>query len=158
MRRFDFVSLQSKWMTAYEQVQIRFLPIGRFYAEVELTIYGSQKGYPEHLRLVRFFDEEQGREFMFLTNAMELTALQVADLYKKLCNHLAKLLQEFVPPPNNNKARITSMRTPHLTSQSDHAYFRLTYFIHFTIPYQPSLMVYMNEVTGPKSSSVRYTS
>ncbi len=51
-------------------------------AETELTIYGSQKGYPAHLRLVRFFDEEQGREFMFLTNAMELTALQVADLYK----------------------------------------------------------------------------
>lgn len=51
-------------------------------AEIELTIYGSQKGYPEHLRLVRFFDDEQGREFMFLTNAMELTALQVADLYK----------------------------------------------------------------------------
>ncbi|WP_231477580.1 hypothetical protein [Prevotella sp. HUN102] len=47
-------------------------------AEIELTIYGSQKGYPEHLRLVRFFDEEQGREFMFLTNAMELTALQVS--------------------------------------------------------------------------------
>ena len=51
-------------------------------AEIELTIYGSQKGYPEHLRLVRFFDEEQQREFMFLTNATELTALQVADLYK----------------------------------------------------------------------------
>ena len=51
-------------------------------AEIELTVYGSQKGYPEHLRLVRFFDEEQGSEFMFLTNAMELTALQVADLYK----------------------------------------------------------------------------
>ena len=51
-------------------------------AEIELTVYGSQKGYPEHLRLVRFQDEEQGREFMFLTNAMELTAQQVADLYK----------------------------------------------------------------------------
>ena len=51
-------------------------------AEIELTIYGSQKGYPAHLRLVRFFDEEQGREFMFLTNATELTAHQVADLYK----------------------------------------------------------------------------
>ena len=51
-------------------------------AEIELTIYGSQKGYPEHLRLVRFYDEEQDREFMFLTNAMELTAQQVADLYK----------------------------------------------------------------------------
>jgi excisionase family DNA binding protein len=36
----------------------------------------------EHLRLVRFYDEEQSREFMFLTNAMELTAQQVADLYK----------------------------------------------------------------------------
>ena len=51
-------------------------------AEIELTVYGSQKGYSEHLRLVRFYDEEQGREFMFLTNAMELTAQQVADLYK----------------------------------------------------------------------------
>lgn len=30
--------------------------------------------YPEHLRLVRFFDEEQRREFMFQTNAMDLTA------------------------------------------------------------------------------------
>ena len=34
------------------------------------------------MRLVRFYDEEQGREFMFLTNAMDLTALQVAELYK----------------------------------------------------------------------------
>ena len=51
-------------------------------AEIELTVCSSQKGYPEHLRLVRFFDDEQGREFMFLTNAMELAALQVADLYK----------------------------------------------------------------------------
>ncbi len=51
-------------------------------AEIVLTVYGSQKGYPEHMRLVRFYDEEQGREFMFLTNAIELTALQVAELYK----------------------------------------------------------------------------
>ena len=51
-------------------------------AEIELTVYKSGKDYPEHLRLIRFYDEEQDREFMFLTNAMELTALQVADLYK----------------------------------------------------------------------------
>ena len=51
-------------------------------AEIELTIYKSQKDYPERLRLVRFYDEEQQRVFMFLTNATELTALQVADLYK----------------------------------------------------------------------------
>ena len=50
--------------------------------EIVLTIYGSQKGYPEHLRLIRFYDEEHCREFIFLTNAMELTAQQIADLYK----------------------------------------------------------------------------
>ena len=51
-------------------------------AEIELTVYKSGKDYPEHLRLVRFYDEEQDREFMFLTNAMDLTAQQIADLYK----------------------------------------------------------------------------
>ena len=51
-------------------------------AEIELTVYKSSKDYPEHLRLVRFYDEEQGREFLFLTNAMDLTARQIADLYK----------------------------------------------------------------------------
>ena len=51
-------------------------------AEIELTVYKSGKDYPEHLRLVRFYDEEQNREFMFLANAMDLTAQQIADLYK----------------------------------------------------------------------------
>ena len=51
-------------------------------AEIELTIYKSHKDYPENLRLVRYYDEEQDREFMFLTNAMDLTAQQIADLYK----------------------------------------------------------------------------
>lgn len=51
-------------------------------AEIELTVYNSRKDYPDNLRLVRFYDEKQGREFMFLTNAMDLTAQQIADLYK----------------------------------------------------------------------------
>ena len=51
-------------------------------AEIELTVYKSRKDYPKNLRLVRYYDEEQGREFMFLTNAMDLTAQQIADLYK----------------------------------------------------------------------------
>ena len=51
-------------------------------AEIELVVYKSRKDYPENLRLVRYYDEEQGREFMFLTNAMDLTAQQIADLYK----------------------------------------------------------------------------
>ncbi len=36
----------------------------------------------ERLRLIRYWDEEQGREFMFLTNAFGLSALLIAELYK----------------------------------------------------------------------------
>ena len=51
-------------------------------AEIELTVCKSRNDYPESLRLVKYYDEEQNRKFMFLTNAMGLTAQQVADLYK----------------------------------------------------------------------------
>ena len=36
----------------------------------------------EPLRLVKYWDEEQEREFTFITNAMHISALQVAELYK----------------------------------------------------------------------------
>lgn len=49
---------------------------------IELTGFYPKQYYPERLRLVRFWDEEQKREFMFLTNATHISALQVADLYK----------------------------------------------------------------------------
>lgn len=51
-------------------------------AEIELTVYKSGKDCPEHLRLVRFCGEGQDREFLFLTNAVDLTAQQIADRYK----------------------------------------------------------------------------
>jgi len=49
---------------------------------IELTGYYPKMYYPQELRLVRYWDEEQKREFKFLTNAMHLTSLQVAELYK----------------------------------------------------------------------------
>ena len=52
-------------------------------AEVKLTGYMSEKNYPESFRLVRYNDEEEEREFTFITNAKHLTALEVAELYKK---------------------------------------------------------------------------
>ena len=52
-------------------------------AEVKLTGYLSGKKYPESFRLVRYYDEEDDREFTFLTNAKQLSALDVANLYKK---------------------------------------------------------------------------
>ena len=51
-------------------------------AEIELTGYYPSKHYPKRLRLVRYHDSEQNRDFMFLTNAMSLTSLQIANLYK----------------------------------------------------------------------------
>ena len=52
-------------------------------AEVKLTGYLSEKKYSESFRLVRYYDEEDDREFTFLTNAKQLSALDVANLYKK---------------------------------------------------------------------------
>ena len=50
--------------------------------EIELTGFYTQKSYPETIRLVRFWDEEDEREFVYLTNAKHIPALQVAELYK----------------------------------------------------------------------------
>ena len=49
---------------------------------IQLTGFYPKQYYPEPLRLVRYWDEEQKREFIFLTNATHISALQVADLYK----------------------------------------------------------------------------
>lgn len=51
-------------------------------SEILLTDYITSKKYNEKLRLVKFYDEEQGREFSFLTNAFHLSSLEVANLYK----------------------------------------------------------------------------
>lgn len=48
----------------------------------ELTVYKSSKDYPSRIRKVCFWDEEQKRKFTFLTNAMDLSPLQIAELYK----------------------------------------------------------------------------
>ena len=51
-------------------------------AEIALTGFYPSQYYPSKLRLVRYWDEEQGREFLFLTNALGLSSLLVAELYK----------------------------------------------------------------------------
>ena len=49
---------------------------------IELTGFYPKQYYPEPIRLVRYWDEEQKREFVFLTNATHISAPQVAELYK----------------------------------------------------------------------------
>ena len=51
-------------------------------SEIMLTDYITSKKYKEKLRLVKFYDKEQGREFSFLTNTFHLSSLEVAMLYK----------------------------------------------------------------------------
>ena len=51
-------------------------------AEIVLAEEPSFKKYPEKLRLVRYHDDGQDRDFAFLTNAFHLSALEVANLYK----------------------------------------------------------------------------
>ena len=52
-------------------------------AEGKQIGYTSEKKYSESFRVIRFYDEENDREFTFLTNAKHISALDVANLYKK---------------------------------------------------------------------------
>jgi hypothetical protein len=49
---------------------------------VTLTSAASVKNYPDPLRRVRYYDLEQRRWFIFLTNNFDLPALTIAQLYK----------------------------------------------------------------------------
>jgi transposase len=44
--------------------------------------YYSHKGYPENIRRIKIYDKEQKRSFVFLTNNMQLKAVEIASLYK----------------------------------------------------------------------------
>lgn len=44
--------------------------------------YYQEKDYPEVLRLIKYWDKENKREFIFLTNNFDLTALEIAELYR----------------------------------------------------------------------------
>lgn len=44
--------------------------------------YYSLRGYPEKIRRIKFYDKEQNRTFVFLTNNVNLKATEIAALYK----------------------------------------------------------------------------
>ena len=50
---------------------------------IRLRTAYSRGRYPETLRLVHYRDPETGKEYVFLTNLPELSALAVADLYRQ---------------------------------------------------------------------------
>jgi len=48
----------------------------------KLTGYQVSKRYPEKLRRIRFYDEETGNDLEFLSNSFDITAEEIAQLYK----------------------------------------------------------------------------
>lgn len=49
---------------------------------IEFVLDDAEKSYPEKLRLVTFWNEENKKTYYFLTNNFELSATQIADAYK----------------------------------------------------------------------------
>jgi len=49
---------------------------------IKLVNYYALKDYPEKLRRIKYYDNETKKIFIFLTNNFELTALEIALLYK----------------------------------------------------------------------------
>ncbi|HAJ99673.1 MAG TPA: IS4 family transposase, partial [Bacteroidales bacterium] len=47
-----------------------------------LSGFYASKQYPEKIRRVKFYDEETNKTFVFLTNNLDITSEQVANLYK----------------------------------------------------------------------------
>jgi hypothetical protein len=50
---------------------------------VKLVNFYATKEYPEKFRRIKFYDGETGNKLIFLTNNFDLTALQIALLYKQ---------------------------------------------------------------------------
>ena len=53
-----------------------------FHRTVRLTVAKSKKLYPEKLRLVEFYDDINGELLVFLTNNFDVSALEIANLYR----------------------------------------------------------------------------
>jgi len=49
---------------------------------IALNGYHSRKDYPSHMRRIRFYDPETGKDLLFLTNQFTLPAATICALYK----------------------------------------------------------------------------
>jgi len=61
---------------------------------IALTSIKANKGYPQHLRCIKFHDADHDRDLVFLTNNFELPALTIAQLY--LCRWQVELFFKWI--------------------------------------------------------------
>ena len=73
-----------KTNSCFEVIQSQ-VPAGPVLADqlIRLSSPQGQTGYPELLRRVHYLDPETGKEYVFLTNRLDLPALEVAELYRR---------------------------------------------------------------------------
>jgi transposase len=73
-----------KTNSCYEVIQVQTAS-GPILADqiIRLSSPHGQACYPELLRRVHYRDPETGKEYVFLTNRLDLPALQVAELYRR---------------------------------------------------------------------------
>ena len=64
---------------------------------IEFTVYKSSKDYLIPLRRVAYYDVEQNREFVFLTNDFSLPAFVVAELYRTMEYRIILRMAQAVP-------------------------------------------------------------
>jgi hypothetical protein len=69
--------------TKFQILEERQRPAGGAVRSDCLIRLANSKAYPEVLRLVEYYDEEYERTYLFLTNNLELSAQQIADIYKE---------------------------------------------------------------------------
>lgn len=82
---------QGSFFVTRTKTSTNFVPIKHFEkvwvgitydAEVELLLDKSQKAYPKTLRVVRYYHQEEKKEYEYITNNFELSAEQIANIYK----------------------------------------------------------------------------
>ena len=71
-----------KYHIIEENFNINELTGLRFDKKISLSVYKSNNLYPENLRLIGYYDTEKDEIFEFLTNNFDITALEIANLYK----------------------------------------------------------------------------
>lgn len=73
-----------KTNSCYEVIQTRAVSAPVLADQIiRLSSPQGQARYPELLRRVRYHDPETGKEYVFLTNRLDLPALEVAELYRR---------------------------------------------------------------------------
>lgn len=84
-RALAFFVTRAKRKLSYKRVRSHLVDVSSGVHSdqtIKLRSRDSAKHYPERLRRIRYFDEEQQRFFVFLTNNFSLSAKTIADLYR----------------------------------------------------------------------------